>query len=310
MANDPLKSILAGKSKAVYDRADRATAGRLGILRRTIDRYGATRAAQASAAMSYYALFSLFPMALVILAALSLFIDPKLAQAAVEFGLRQLLLDSPTVEKLVVDTVTSVFELRSEITIISLIALIWSASSAFTTLTFNVDLAWLEETRPNPLKARAIGLLMIAIVYVILVITLVGAALLSVLAVVPLLWLDKLGVSQEVARSFGARGFTVLISFAVFFALYRWVPSKKVPGSAALLAAVFAALASLAVDAGFSLYLSSRFARYEIIYGPIASIIMLMFWFYLRVTIILFGAHLSAAIAHHRADRASSSPAS
>ena len=310
MAQDQQKPSLPQKLEALYDRADHVTGGRLGIVRLTLDHFSATRGTQASAAMSYYALFSLFPMALVILAALSLFIDPKQAQAAVEFGLRQLLLDSPTVEKLVVDTVTSVFELRSEITIISLIALIWSASSAFTTLTFNVDLAWLEETRPNPLKARAIGLLMIAIVYVILVITLVGAALLSVLAVVPLLWLDKLGVSQEVARSFGARGFTVLISFAVFFALYRWVPSKKVPGSAALLAAVFAALASLAVDAGFSLYLSSRFARYEIIYGPIASIIMLMFWFYLRVTIILFGAHLSAAIAQYRADRASSSPAS
>lgn len=304
MADDSLKSNLSDKLEAAYGRADRATAGRLGVLRRTIERYGVTRAAQASAAVSYYALFSLFPMALVILAALSLFINPEQAQAVVEFGLRQLLLDSSTVEKFVVDTVNSVFELRGEITIISLIALIWSASSAFTTLTFNVDLAWLEEKRPNPLKARAIGLLMIAIVYVILLITLVGAALLSVLVMLPLSWLDKLGVSQEAVQSFGARGFTVLLSIAVFYALYRWVPSKKVPGTAALFAAGFAAMASLAVDAGFSLYLSSRFARYEIIYGPVAAIIMLMFWFYLRVTIILFGAHLSASLARYHANRA------
>ena len=192
-----------------------------------------------------------------------------------------------------IDTITSVFALRGEITIISLIALIWSASAAFTTLTFNIDLAWLEETRPNPLKARLVGLLMIVIVYVILLVTLVGAALANMVAVLPLQLLDQLGVSQEVARGFGVQGITVLVSIGVFFALYWWVPSKKAPWSAALLAAVLAALASWVVDAGFSLYLSSRFARYELVYGPIASIIVLMFWFYLRVTIILIGAHLT-----------------
>ena len=102
------------------------------------------------------------------------------------------------------------------------------------------------------------------------------------------------------------QGITVLVSIGVFFALYWWVPSKKAPWSAALLAAVLAALASWVVDAGFSLYLSSRFARYELVYGPIASIIVLMLWFYLRVTIILIGAHLSASIAHYRTDRTKS----
>ena len=306
MAQDHQKPTLPQKLEAIYDRADQATGGRLGIVRLTLDRFTATRGTQASAAMSYYTLFSLFPLALVFLTVLSLFIDPKQAEAAMEFALQQLLPDSPSLKAFVIDTITSVFALRGEITIISLIALIWSASAAFTTLTFNIDLAWLEETRPNPLKARLIGLLMIVIVYVILLVTLVGAAIANMVAVLPLQLLDQLGVSQEVARGFGVQGITILVSIGVFFALYWWVPSKKAPWTAALLAAVFAGLASWVVDAGFSLYLSSRFARYELVYGPIASIIVLMFWFYLRVTIILIGAHLSASIAHYRADRAKS----
>jgi membrane protein len=303
MPFDQPKPSLPEQLESVYDRANHVTAGRLGVVRRTIDRYAATRAMQASAAISYYALFSLFPMALVFVAALSLFIDPEQAEAVLQIALQQLLPDSPGLESFVVSAITSVFAVRSEVTIISLVALIWSASSAFTTLTFNIDLAWLEETRPNPLKARLIGLLMIAVVYVVLLATLVGAALANVFAALPLMLLDMMGVSQDLARSFGVRAVLIVLSIGAFFALYWWVPSKKAPWPAALLAAVLAALASVVVDAGFSLYLSSRFARYELIYGPIASIIMLMVWFYLRITIVLFGAHLSASIARYQSEK-------
>lgn len=310
MASNEPKPGLPQQLEEIYSRADRSSGGRLGILRQTIDRYGATRATQASAAISYYTLFSLFPLALVFLTALSFVIDPQQAEAVLKAALVQFLPESPSLQNFLLDTVTSIFAMRGEVTIISLIALIWSASSAFTTLTFNVDLAWLEETRPSPVKARVVGLLMIAIVYVILLVLLVIGALVSVVAALPLNLLTQLGISEEVARNFGVRGVGVLLSIAVFFALYWLVPRKRAPWSAALMAAVPAALASLAVDAGFSLYLSSRFARYEAIYGPIASIIILMFWFYLRVTIILFGAHLSASLARYRADRASFPPTS
>lgn len=302
------KQSLMQQIEEIYHRADRSTNGRLGVLRLTIDRFSATRAAQASAAISYYTLFSLFPLALVFLTALSLVIDPQQAEGVLKAVLLQFLPESPRLQEFLLDTVSSIFALRGEVTIISLLALIWSASSAFTTLTFNIDLAWLQETRPNPLKARLVGLLMIAIVYIILLVLLVGGALLSVFAALPLSLLGQLGVPEEVVRNFGVRGVGVLLSTGVFFALYWWVPSKKSPWSAALLAAVLAALASLAVDAGFSLYLSSRFARYELVYGPIASVIMLMVWFYLRITIILFGAHYSASLARYRADRAGPPP--
>jgi membrane protein len=304
MAPEQPKPSLPQQLEDIYTRTDRSTGGRLGIVRQTIDRYAATRATQASAAISYYTLFSLFPLALVFLTALSLFIDPQQAEVVLKAALLQLLPESPSLQQFLLDTVSSVFALRGEVTVVSLLALIWSASSAFTTLTFNIDLAWLQETRPNPLKARLVGLLMIAVVYVILLVLLVGGAVLSLFAALPLSVLDQLGLPEEVARNFGVRGMGVLLSIAVFFALYWWVPSKKAPWSAALLAALFAALASLVVDAGFSFYLSSRFARYELVYGPIASIIMLMVWFYLRITIILFGAHLSASLARYREGRA------
>jgi membrane protein len=51
------------------------------------------------------------------------------------------------------------------------------------------------------------------------------------------------------------------------------------------------------VTAGFTWYLDSGFARYELIYGWLGTIVILMFWIYLNSWIILFGANLAASIA-------------
>jgi membrane protein len=84
--------------------------------------------------------------------------------------------------------------------------------------------------------------------------------------------------------------------FFLFLALYRWVPSAEVKWSAALWAALVVAVAwELAADA-FAWYVGSGLARYRIVYGSLGAVVALMFWIYLSSWIIIFGAHLGAAI--------------
>jgi len=52
--------------------------------------------------------------------------------------------------------------------------------------------------------------------------------------------------------------------------------------------------------AGFAWYLSSGLSKYRLVYGSLGSIVALMFWLYVTSGIILFGAHLSAAIQYVR----------
>jgi membrane protein len=40
------------------------------------------------------------------------------------------------------------------------------------------------------------------------------------------------------------------------------------------------------------------------VYGSLGTVVALMFWLYLSSMIIIFGAHLSAAIGRHRRDTA------
>ena len=60
-----------------------------------------------------------------------------------------------------------------------------------------------------------------------------------------------------------------------------------------------ATLAGEIATNGFTWYLSSGIVQYELVYGSLGAIVALMLWIYIGALIILFGAHLGAAIARH-----------
>jgi membrane protein len=300
MANEDSSPTIPEKLETAFARADDASRGWLGVLRRTLDSFSSARGPQAAAALSYYGLFSLFPLGVLLITALSFFIDADTAQELIDLVLQRILPDAQGIEELVFDTLESVFAARGEVTVISLIALLWAASGVFTNLTFNLDLAWSGNNRPNVFTARLMGLLIVAVVYVGLVVLLLSSAALGVLSMLPAALLRWLGFSGQIAQAWTVRAIPFAISVLVFFGLYKWVPRAKVPWSIALWGALFAAVATQILNLGFTWYLSSGLARYETLYGPLTTIIVLLFWFYLTVLIILIGAHFGSAMAQRR----------
>ena len=300
MSIEGKSTTIAERLEATFERADDGTRGWLGVLRRTIDQFSLARGPQAAAALSYYGLFSLFPLAVLLITALSFFVEPAAAQELISRVLQRILPDAQGVEELVFETLRSIFAARGQVTLISLVALLWAASGVFTNLTYNLDLAWSDNGRPNLLTARLMGLLMVGIVYVGLIVLLLSSAALGVLSMLPAVLMRWLGFSGQIAQAWSLRAIPFLISLAVFFGLYKWVPRANVPWSIALWGALFAAVATQVLNLGFTWYLSSGLARYESLYGPLTTIIVLLFWFYLTVLIILIGAHFGAAMAERR----------
>ncbi len=291
--------------EAAFEQANQATRGWLGVLRRTADSFGLARGAQAAAALSYYSFFSLFPLAVLLITALGFFIDPAAAQELISLLLGRILPDAKGIEALVFETLNGIFASRGQVTLISLIALLWAASGVFTNLTYNLDLAWSDNGRPSPLTARLVGLLMVVVVYVGLIVLLLLSATLGVLSMLPAALMRWLGFGGLLAQAaWTVRAIPFAISVLVFFGLYKLVPRAHVPWSVALWGALFAAAATQILNLGFSWYLSSGLARYESVYGPLTTIIVLLFWFYLTVLIILIGAHFGAAMALRRKERA------
>jgi membrane protein len=73
-----------------------------------------------------------------------------------------------------------------------------------------------------------------------------------------------------------------------------------VPWSVAIASGLLVSLVTQMLNAGFTWFLGSGFARYELLYGPLTAIIVLLFWIYLNVLVILVGAHLAASLVQHR----------
>ena len=67
MSEENASPGIAERLEAAFGRADDASHGWLGVLRRTVDKFARARGPQAAAALSYYGLFSLFPLAVLLI---------------------------------------------------------------------------------------------------------------------------------------------------------------------------------------------------------------------------------------------------
>lgn len=90
-----------------------------------------------------------------------------------------------------------------------------------------------------------------------------------------------------------------MLAFAGFFVLYLWLPNAKVKVRAAVWGAVVAALAWTVVKWGFKLYVT-KFIPYNEIYGVLGLIPLGVFWIYLSWYIVLFGLQLTYTTQHLR----------
>lgn len=86
-----------------------------------------------------------------------------------------------------------------------------------------------------------------------------------------------------------------LATLIAFLLLYVMVPNKVVRARHAVWGALFAALAFELAKTGFGLYLQ-YFPSYEVIYGAVATIPILIVWIFLSWNIILLGAELTASV--------------
>src|SRR5690606_14723444 len=70
-------------------------------------------------------------------------------------------------------------------------------------------------------------------------------------------------------------------SFLLFYAFYNWIPNTKVTHRATIISAVLISIIWEITKLGFAWYISSGLTRYEVLYGSLSTIILLMIWIYI-----------------------------
>lgn len=282
--------MISNRIRQIYQRADRISGNRLNIIKDAIETFNITHANQASASLAYYLIFSLFPLLLVLISAGSFFLSSEQVYLKVSQLVQQ---NIPGSYEWIDENLRHVLEQRGAVGIIGLATLIWAASGGFMSLAYNINLAWLEAPQRNFFQRRLIGLEMIAGLSGLFILSLIVDSVINVLHLLNLPFVSflDLGLWKWLSNLF-----SWLVIFALFFALYYWVPTVNVRASAAARGALISSIAWKIATALFSLYIRSGFGRYEVIYGSVGALVAFLFLIYILATVTLFGAHLTSAM--------------
>jgi membrane protein len=264
--------------------------------RRAFTRFQKDRVTDHAAALTYYALLSLFPALLFGVALLGVFGAQGLITDASRF------LISVGAPRGTIDAVTGALESAQENRGTAVTALVlafatslYGASGAFGAVGRALNAIWRVEEGRGFVKHKAhdIGwtLVVLGLVLVTGVLVFLGGALSEFV-------FSQIGLGETTAAIWryarwpAALVAMILIYAVVYFAApnveirrFRWIT----PG------AMFGVAAWLLASGAFFVYVSN-FASYEATYGAFAGMVILLVWMWVSNVVLLFGAELNAVI--------------
>jgi len=264
------------------------------ILSDAARRFGDTRAGEAAASIAFYAIFSLFPLLLALIIGGSFILESKQVQQRVLDIIAEFF---PVAQQLIERNIRGVLKLRGTVGLVAFIGLTWSATGALTILARNINRAWTEASPRNFFQDRLVALGMVGGMAALLVSSSILSAALNVLSRLNAPLVGELAVNGTFLWTSLLSMIPRLFIFFILLGLYRWTPNTRVRWSEAFWGALVATPAGEIATNGFTWYISSGVVHYELVYGSLGAMVALMLWIYIGVQIILFGAHISAAIA-------------
>lgn len=276
-----------------FYRANEISGGILGVIRHASTNFTLMRGPEAAAGLAYYALFSIFPVLIAIISIGSNFVSVDLVQDRILQALQEII---PISANFIHNLISGVIEQGGSVTILALIALIWSASNVFDKLIRNVNRAFPQGQKAGFIENRAMA------VGIVLLLILLFVGSMFVDTIKGFFDLDKIVIggvvfTQTTLYAWARLLLPVLIKFLFFLAVYSWVPLHvNVLFRAKLIGALVAASLWELATRVLGWAISAGFANYEVVYGSLSSIIYLMTWLYLTGFIIFWGAHLTHAI--------------
>ncbi len=263
------------------------------VIPQAIDGYFADRLGQHAAAIAYRVLFSLAPLAIVLVSVFGLVLQND--------EVRQDVIDSivdwvPVSDEGSADierAITRIASPASALGLLSLVVFAWAATGMMAALRTGLEAAMDVERRPAA-RAKLVDFILVAatgaLVLVVIGVT-IATQLVTRLATEASakIGLDG-GLIDETART----GAPLVVSLGVIILLYRFVPAHRVRIRDTVAGALVAALLVLAISAA-SAYIFEKTSRLSVIYGSITVALVFLYSVYLYASALLFGAEVAAA---------------
>ncbi len=274
-----------------------------GVVKEAVHEFLADNCTHLAAAISYYFLLSLFPLALAAISIFGLILKSETVEQTVTDAITDFV---PVSADLVTRTIAGVSDNWATAGIIATVGLIWAGMAVLNVVRKSLNTAWgIREPRPF-LHERLLEFIMM-----------LGLGLLLLLSIGITTSFRIIRDTSTPAGELLHEGFwwhaattaaSIVLVFLAFLFLYKVVPNTKVQWRHALIGALVAAALFEIVKQVF-IWFVGEFTTYPLVYGTVAAVVVLMSWTYISSLIVLFCAKLTSVYPRMRASVAAKTAA-
>ncbi|TDS65000.1 YihY/virulence factor BrkB family protein [Myroides indicus] len=263
------------------------------LLKRSVSNFLDDNAMKFSAALSYYTIFALPPLLILIISASGFFFEQK---EVADFFYQQLTdFIGPNTTEEVKNAMNNVKLNRSGAlpTIIGIVVLLFSASGVFAEIQSSINYIWGLAAKPNKnivrfVKNRLLSFAMIGSVGFVLLVSLMINSFVEILY-------DFLTdfFKEETIYLINLLNNVVvfIITTLLFMLIFKTLPNGKIGWKETAVGASFTSVLFMVGKWGIGLYLSTTAS--SSLYGAAGSIIVMLIWVYYSAMILYFGAEFT-----------------
>jgi membrane protein len=247
-----------------------------------------------AASISYRVLFSLFPLAIVLVVVFGIVTRATGIQAdVVDELIEQLPLTEEGRDDLR-DLLLGATADTGAVGILGILGIVWAASGMMGATRAAVNLAWGVEQRRNFFRGKALDLVLVLAASLVVLLSVALTVAFGAAESVTETIFDRLGVGALATAVVWVLGTLVpfLLALALFTAAYRILPALKPPFRQIVPAALFVAVVFTVFQQLFALYLD-HFADYDAVYGSLGAVIAFLLFVYFSAMLFLLGVHLA-----------------
>ena len=262
-----------------------------------VDGYLADRCNQYAAGIAYRVLFSLAPLAIVLVAIVGVVLQDDSLRTRVIHDIVDALPLSDQGGDDVTQAIEKIAKPVNVLGVISLFVFGWAASGMMGAIRTGLEVAMrVENTRPAA-RAKLVDLILVVGAAALVLGTVLVNIVVQVATNAVERWLAEVGLSSDILQVTARHGLPLLLSTVVVLLLYRFVPARRLRFADALAGAIFTALLLLAISLG-SGWLYGRTSNLSVVYGSLTAALVFLYSVYLYASALLLGAEVAAAWSH------------
>ena len=177
---------------------------------------------------------------------------------------------------------------------VGIISLIWFSSMIFSAIETAFNIIFRSRRPRNYFISKALAIAMIPAAWAVGITSILVTSIATILASQPLLSESGLPYVSLAQSTLFRYVIPYVVTVMFFTIVYKIIPTIKIPLSLALVgSAIFSALMELAKHL-FTWYVAN-YTRYNIIYGSLETVVILIFWVFYIAMILLFCAELMSS---------------